>query len=318
MPQSLAEYAEWLAGRKLIWPAAPPAVSVKATPYIRPLTGIRAVTWSVYGTLLRITDGELLHTHPQQLRMQVALEKTIQEFNMWNSMTRKPGAPWEYMLHQYQEIFSDLQMAATRQKGDVPEINSSELWRKILDRLGKKEYQYDESQYGDLDELAEKVAYFFHASLQGVEATAGAREALTSVMQAGLTQGLMAEAQPFTLVQLLRAFSGSAKLAPLGELFTPGCLVLSFQVGVRPPSKSLYRAAVRRFESAGIAPREVLHIGCRVQDDLAAAREMGFRTALFAGDGASLKATKAELLDPALKPDRLLTDLRQLRDVLSL
>ena len=45
-----------------------------------------------------------------ELRMQVALEKTIQEFNMWHSMGRKPGAPWEYMLQQYTQVLSEQEM----------------------------------------------------------------------------------------------------------------------------------------------------------------------------------------------------------------
>ena len=57
MPQSLTEYAEWLDGRDHTWPVPPPVEPVKATPSARPLDGVAAVTWSVYGTLLRISDG---------------------------------------------------------------------------------------------------------------------------------------------------------------------------------------------------------------------------------------------------------------------
>ena len=95
MAKTLSEYAEWLDERKLVWPAAPKRVPITAKPSIGPLAGIRAVAFSVYGTLLRITDGQLLLQHPQAVRMEIALDKTIKEFNMWNSMTRKPGKPWE-------------------------------------------------------------------------------------------------------------------------------------------------------------------------------------------------------------------------------
>ena len=108
MAKSLLEYAEWLTERNLRWPAAPAIESAKATPYVKPLTGIRAVTWNVYGTLLRITDGELLFQHPQAIRMEIALDKTIQEFNMWNSMTRKPGKPWEYLQQLYLNAVDEL------------------------------------------------------------------------------------------------------------------------------------------------------------------------------------------------------------------
>ena len=28
--------------------------------------------------------------------MQIALQKTIEEFKMWHSMSRKPGQPWDH------------------------------------------------------------------------------------------------------------------------------------------------------------------------------------------------------------------------------
>lgn len=318
MPKSLQEYAEWLSGRKLLWPAPPRLSPVKATPYLKPLRGIKAVAWNVYGTLLRIADGQLLHLHPQPLRMQVALEKTIEEFAMWNSMTRKPGAPWEYMLHQVQEIVEEQRMAGTRVKGDVPEVNSAAVWRKIVGRLGKKEYPYDAAELGDEDELSEKIAYFFHASLQGTEAAAGALDTLRSIRDAGFSQGVVADAQCFTVVQLLRAFGAQGRLPTLGDLFTPGCLTLSFQEGIRKPSKTLFRTAAERFGREGVSPDQVLYVGSRLADDLVIARQAGFRTALYAGDGVSLNASSAELRDPNLKPDRLVTELGQVRELLGI
>jgi len=101
MPQTLSEYAEWLEQRSdLIWPKPPPLEKPKAKPYTLPLEGIKAVTWNVYGTLLHLSAGRLLHIHAQELAMQVALEKTIEEFHMWPAMSRKPGQPWEIMLVQ--------------------------------------------------------------------------------------------------------------------------------------------------------------------------------------------------------------------------
>src|SRR5207244_1210287 len=152
---------------------------------IKPLPGIRAVTWNVYGTLLRITDGELLLMSDQQIRMQVALEKTMHEFNMWQSMSRKPGAPWEYMLAQYTDVLQELQLTGAAKKGDVTQVDSRWLWRKLISRLEQKEYQYDEEIFGDADEYAEKVAYFFHAVFQGVAAMDNAAKVVAAVADAG-------------------------------------------------------------------------------------------------------------------------------------
>lgn len=313
MPQSLKEYAVWLSQRDdLIWPQVPNSAPVAARAHDKPLPGIKAVVWNLYGTLLRVTDGELLLSHHTELRMQVALEKTISEFNMWNSMTRKPGAPWEYILPKYRAALEDLELTAKVAPGDFAHVNGAAVWRRILDMLGQKDYRYDEEFYGDLDQLSEKIAYFFQMCLQGVEAAPDAVEAITAVSQLGLVQGILADAQPFSLIQALRAFGQQAKLPPLNQLFDPACLILSCQLGVRKPSATLYETCLKRFASKGIEPQEILYVGNRLQNDLAVARHLGIRTALYAGDKLSLKATSSEINNANLRPKRLLTDLKQI------
>ncbi|MBT4865539.1 MAG: HAD hydrolase-like protein [Planctomycetaceae bacterium] len=317
MPQTLQEYADWLDNRNLIWPKLPAPVQPKATPSLKPLRGIRAVTWSLYGTLLRIADGRLLQHHPQQFRMQVALEKTIEEFNMWHSMSRKPGAPWEYMLTQYTGVLEKQQMRGTKRKGDFPEVDSSDVWRTLIERLVKNEYTWDESMYGDLDDLSLKVAYFFHMRLQGVEVAEHAVSALNAIDSANVAQALLADAQPFSLVQMLRAFRQVGTLPP-STLFGADGMTLSYRLGVRKPSKSIYRHALQQFQQQGISPQEVLHVGARLGDDLAEAKRHGMKTVLFAGDAESVQAGKDDIKNPETRPDRLMTDLNQIGQILGI
>jgi FMN phosphatase YigB (HAD superfamily) len=316
MAKTLSEYAAWLDERDLIWPKVPEMVPARATPFVKPLPGIRAVTWSIYGTLLRISDGELLHDHPQELRMQVAMDKTVREFNMWNSMTRRPGEPWRQMYEQYATLVEHRRLSGSGRKGDVTEVDSQAVWRTVVERLQVKDYRYDTSIYGDEDDLAEKIAYFFHSSLQGTEGSPGAARTLLAVREAGLKQTLLGNAQCFTLVQLLRGLEAQSTLPPPEDLFASDCLTLSYRDGVRSPSSSLYQNGAIRLRNAGFAPHEVLHVGCRLGDDLAFAKAVGMRTALYAADRIALRATKEEIADPLFRPDRLLTDLSQLRDVL--
>lgn len=318
MGMSLREYSAWLTDRKLLWPAAPETEPAKATPYLAPLDGIKAVVWNVYGTLLTISDGQLLLRHPQAIRMQVAMEKTIHEFNMWASMTRRPGQPWEYFLPKYNDAVEQATLAGGCQKGDFPEVNSAQVWAKLLELLSRKEYEYDEDRYGDWDEYAEKVAYFFQLCLQGCQGAKSALQSVTAVAEAGLQQGLLAEAQPYTLAQLLQGLERQGRLPPLAKLFAPGCLIQTYELGVRKPSLSLYRQCRERFGELDIAPEQILYVSSRVAEDLAVAKQQGFRTALFAGDKLSLKATAAECKDPATKPDRLITNLNQIQIILDI
>ena len=314
MVKSLEEYADWLDGRDLLWPAAPQPVRPKATPYLKPLAEIKAVTWGVYGTLLTISEGRLLFLHPDPLCMEVALDKTIREFAMWHSMSRKPGAPWEYMYQQYKGLVETNQLAASPRAGESTELDSARLWSVLIERLGKKEFSWDEGLLGEIGEFSQKVAFFFHAALQGTGAGLNALAALKHVRKAGLAQGLVGDGQCFTLVQLARALRSQGSV-PLSKLFTGGCVSLSFQFGVRQPAATLFEACLARLAEREIAPGQVLHVAPRLREELGPAKRLGMRTALYAGDAASLQATSAEVNDPDLRPDRILTDLRQIRQI---
>ncbi len=319
MGKSLAEYLTWVETRPgLIWPKPPTPVPLDADPFIKPIPEIRAVSWCVYGTLLQIHDGRLHHLHPQVLRMQVALQKTIEEFHMWNSMSRKPGQPWEYMLQQYSKLIDESRLVSTKRKGDAPEIDSAKLWHKLIDRLLKNEYEFDHSIYGDVDDLALKVAYFFHAMLQGVSATESAPAILQRVTQAGLKQGLIDDGQAFTFIQLQHALQKLDPTTALGGLINADLVAISYRFGIRKPSPSLYAVAAEQYRNAGIEPSHVLYVSHRLHDDLAIARKFGFRTALYAGDEKVCQVDASDLRDPEIKPDRLLTDLGQVAEVIGI
>ena len=106
MPLTLEEYVERLDERTdLPWPAAPKIDPPRAKPSIERLP-VKCVFWTVYGTLVAIPQGELQFEHPQEFVTDAALDKVIKEFKMWNSMSRKPGAPAAYLKEQYRKALT--------------------------------------------------------------------------------------------------------------------------------------------------------------------------------------------------------------------
>ncbi len=316
MAKTLSEYLDLLDERKdLIFPKAPRSKPIKATPSIKPLPDTKVVLWSVYGTLLAIDSGRLLHQHPQELRMQIALQKTIEEFKMWFSMSRKPGQPWVYMLQQYSSLVEEQRMISTTHKGDTREVDSAIVWAKLIERLQRNEYNWDESYYGGIDALAAKVAYYFHAMLQGTEAFPGAAETLARLPQAGIRQGLLDDAQQFTLAQLVRAMRKQGGEGNLAALFAPELSGLSYQLEVRKPSPSLYATMASRCAARGFEPGQVLYLTNRLTDDLGMAKQVGFKTGLMVVDESCTTLSSADLKNPEYRPDRLLTDLRQVLEI---
>jgi len=315
MPLTLEQYATYLDTRNLAWPARPTIEPVKVRPRLVPLPGIRLVTWNVYGTLLGITSGELYLEHPHKFIMDVALDKTVQEFKMWSSMTRKPGQPAEQLASLYRRALEQQKMAPSPGE-PFPEIVVEELWEGVIKKLLQKEYAFDAGFYGSLNEFSRKVAYFFHASLQGTACYPGAAAALAHARQRNLLQGLLADAQCFTLTQLQRGLREQDPRADVAGLIEPDLGVLSFQVGSRKPSERLFRDLVDRAATRDVVPSEILHVGSRIEADIAPARRLGMWTALFAGDRASLKATREQFADAAQRPHVILTELEQIAEII--
>lgn len=315
MPLSLEQYASYLDSRRdLPWPAPPLVTPVKARPHLLRLPQIRAVLWNVYGTLLAIPQGELLYEHPQAFIMNNALDKTIQEFKMWASMSRKPGQPSDYMLSQYRQLLAE-QSSMFRGAERHPDLQVERVWETILKRLLQKDYKFDASFFGSLNEMSRKVAYFFHASLQGTACYPQAARVLQQLHRRGILQGLLADGQCFTTVQLQRGLNAQDTEVRLEAVLTEGLSILSCELRGKKPSERLFRRALELLHEKDISAGEVLHVGSRIAQDLIPAKRLGMHTALFAGDRGSLQATPEQLKEPASRPDVLLTELGQLLEV---
>jgi FMN phosphatase YigB (HAD superfamily) len=309
MPLSLEQYADFLDGRDLPWPVAPEPDPPKAKPHLVELPKVRAVMWNLYGTLLSISTGELLFEHPNDFVMRTALDKTIQEFKMWQSMSRKPGQPSEYMKELYDK-------ALFEQKAVTGEPKSEKVWESLVLKLFQKDYAFDAGFYGSLNEYSEKIAFFFHESLQGTACYPGAAETLTGLREAGMKQGLLADGQCFSGTQLRRALKRQSPGADPDAAVREDLRLLSTKVGARKPAEKLFEAALTALERYDIGPRETLHVGTSLERDVIPAKGFGMRTALFAGDRQSLRADPARLKDPGGRPDLMITELPQLLRVL--
>jgi FMN phosphatase YigB (HAD superfamily) len=316
MPLTLEQYATtYLDSRGLPWPAAPQVKTPKARPHLQRLP-VRAVMWTAYGTLLAVPGGELWFEHPTDFVMDAALDKTIQEFKMWQSMSRKPGAPAAYLKEMYRKALTTLRMAGSGGE-KYPEVQSERVWEDIVKKLFQKDYAIDAGVYGALNEFVKKVAYFFHASIQGCGAYPGAAEAIRTVAEAGKLQGLLADGQCFTPAQLVRALRQQDPDFELGNHLPPDLRILSAEVKARKPSETIFRAALEALATRGLRPADVLHVGSDLVRDIAPAKKFGLKTALFAGDKASLTAEPEHLKDPQYRPDVMLTELPQIADVVS-
>ncbi len=103
---------------------------------------------------------------------------------MWASMSRKPGQPADYIGQIYRQVLTE-QRSFPAGGERHPEVAADRVWEAILKKLFQKDYKFDAGFYGSLNEYSRKVAYFFHASLQGTACYPGAAAALRHVHEPG-------------------------------------------------------------------------------------------------------------------------------------
>jgi len=312
MALSLLKYAEQLDARNDPRPLGPePASFESAKPHLAVQT-VKAVVYSGLGTLwLAPSEPELLPSDP--IMRKIALEKTVTEFKMWASMSRKPGEPGDYLEVLVKQVADKLEAAnLTSQR---TEIRLEHVWQQIVDRLRQKEYTYDAASYGTPPELAEKIAYYYQRASQGISVFPKALAALRTVAKKGVVQGIHANGQQATPVVVCRALVEQGKLTSLAEVFEPAISIWSYEMGVRKETDKGFATLLAEMTSKGLTPAETLYVGNDVERDIVPAKRRGFRTALLLADKNTARVKPGDLKDEKSKPNVLLTAFEQIASV---
>lgn len=295
MPESHAEIL-----RRLARPLEP--VPTGAEPVCPALSGIRAVLFDVYGTLVISGSGDVGTTR------QAACEAAVSE-----ALTAC-GAGMDSPLDRGTELlFAAIERSHARSRArgiEHPEVDAVEVWAEVVRDLaaaGAIEKEIWES--GELERLA--VEYEGRAN--PVWPMPGVRECLEGLRSKGLVLGIVSNAQFYTPL-LFEALLGT----PIDAWgFEPELQIYSYRHGRAKPGTELHQAAARALDLREILPSEVIYVGNDVLNDVLPAATVGFRTALFAGDARSLRLREGDARVEAVRPDLVLTNLAQLGDCLA-
>ena len=277
--------------RALTTPLAPLPTAV--SPRVDPLTGIRAVLFDVYGTLVISGCGDIGLTATDDLPKAFA--------EAWRAAELDSGAlpeGFDAATTLKDKIQAD--HAASRAAGvDYPEVDIVAIWRRLLADL----------RISADDSRLRRLALEYELRTNPVWPMPGLAAVLATLAARGLVLGLVSNAQFYTPL-MLEAFLGRP-LAAAG--LDPDCCLLSYREAVAKPSTAIYRPALDALQSGhGVAPEAVLYIGNDIRNDVQPARALGCRTALFAGDARSLRLREDDPVLRRVVPDRVLTELEQL------
>ncbi len=268
---------------RLIRPLAP--IPTAIAPSLERMQPFAAMLFDVYGTLLISGSGDIGVSRDQSIKT-VGLHDLLERYGIKRTAD---------------DLAAEVQRAVekghaeARQRGiDHPEVDILRIWKAVL---GCKE--------------ALRLRLFaleYELMVNPVYPMPGLNTLLSSCRARGLPMGIISNAQFYTPC-LLERFLGSP---PEKSGFDPRLIFLSYRFGYAKPSIYLFERAADALAAIGIAAETALYVGNDMLNDIRPASTVGFKTALFAGDGRSLRMRAADDRCRGLSPDLIVTDLRQL------
>ena len=269
--------AEYLQPLKPI-PTGTAAVLSKMTTY-------EAILFDVYGTLLVSGAGEigLLPGNPtgqdriQELLQRFGIELTPQELR--------------------QALVRAIETEHRKMKNmgiPFPEVDIRRVWTDVLQLRQRSTVQ--------------RFALEYEWIINPVFPMPGAATVIRACLDKKVLLGIISNAQFYTERTLGDLFGEDL----YAKGFDPRLRFFSWQEQHAKPGETMFRRARETLESMDILAESALYVGNDMLNDIRPAAAVGFQTALFAGDRRSLRARKDDERCREVRPDLVVTDLRQL------
>ena len=264
--------------------------------------GLRAVLFDIYGTMFISASGEV-GTADDGGRGD-AFTAALTAVGITETCGGDRG------VEQLNKTILAHQDEARAEGVDYPEVDILAVWRDVLSKLGLDECSKPGSAARGDAVNVERLAVEYEVRTNPVWPMPHVAECVKHLLHAGLELGIVSNAQFFTLELFPALLMQTAD--ELG--FDEQLQFYSYQYRRAKPSVYLYELARDSLASRGVKPDEILYVGNDVLNDVAPAAQLGFRTALFAGDARSLRLRQRDPRTDGVLPDLVLTDLTALID----
>lgn len=267
------------------------------------MPGLRAALFDVYGTLIASGVGDI------SLSQENARDTGVREALQACGFTvREEWADAAFGRQLVNQIRAHQQ---TRRDDGVeyPEVDIRAVWRDLVEDWRRAEVI--EGGRADIETLAVE----YEARVNPAWPMPGLDETLAALRGQGVVLGIVSNAQFFTPL-LFEAFL-EIPLKKLG--FASELCVWSYELLEGKPSTRLYeQAAQRLYDIHQISPQEAVFIGNDIRNDIWPAAQVGFKTALFAGDQRSLRLREGEPDCSNVQPDAVMTSVNQVLNLFSI
>ena len=273
----------------------------------RPIDGIKAVLFDIYGTLLISSSGDIGSINFKEK----TVYKVLSEAGIIFSHSDAEENGKLVIQHYEQAIRYDHQ--EKRNCGiDHPEIEIIHIWDTCLKSL-KNTGIIEKTKELKLEHIAIELECLTNP----VYPMPGMKDCIEIIKSLDLKLGIISNAQYFTRIIMNYFLKNELDMSYQIESFHPELLIYSYEHHQAKPGLFLYQLMKDRLQKHNLNPEECLYIGNDMLNDIYPASQLGYKTVLFAGDKRSLRLRQERAELKALKPDRVITDLHQLFNILN-
>jgi putative hydrolase of the HAD superfamily len=268
------------------------------------LNTIKAVIFDVYGTMLVSSSGDIGNfNNPGEIALN-ALHSAGIQFN-GHADDSELG---RLINREYIGAIQDYHARVKENGVQYPEVVIENIWRRVLETLSNKGLV---KNYHTVD--FKELAVIFEFASNPTFPMPGLKNVLVELSRKGYRLGLISNAQFFTPM-LLKFFLGAPDFLDEKDIpyFENQYIAFSFKEGRAKPDPKVFENVRKTLEEERLQNSQVLYIGNDMYNDIWPAHRIGFKTVLFAGDERSLRLRKDKPEVKDLKPDVVITDLRQL------
>ena len=219
------------------------------------------------------------------------------------------------VLDLYNETVNELSREAIAKGIHTPEPDIRNVWSRVLESLKDQKLIQFDSRFDGLLRTAETLSLEFEIRMNPTWPMPNMTHVLDRLHAKSYDLGIISNSQFYTPI-MIEAYADRT-LRDLG--FSSGLLHWSYEVGLKKPSITFYRRFLEKMvrHHPTLQPEEILYVGNDMRKDILPAQTLGFKTALFAGDQRSLRWRRDDPTCKTLEPDLVVTDLMQIAECLS-
>jgi len=286
--------------------------STQMTPYtteidahLNPVDGIKAVLFDVYGTMLISGTGDIGISEEKNNLFPIS---KILESHNFKLISHRDSIDEKFSLLISQFIREEHQKYKI--KGiQYPEVDIVDIWNRILTLLITENYISGSIEKDNI----QKAAIIYECMVNPVWPMPGIDMMISYLYDKKYKLGIVSNAQFYTeeILKTLTCFEIEE------HKFDRELLFYSYREKEAKPSKDFFLKAVTKIKKMyNIESEEILYIGNDMLNDIYTAAQCGCRTALFGGDKRSLRLRSSDSRCKELKPDLIITEMAQLKNIL--